>query len=179
MQLNEPCSETIALATTFSGGYVYCVPEDPKYIDAWGYLLRLQAEVIGHIEADLKEQGHISLTWYDVLLSLDNAPDRRLRMSEIADRIVLSRSALTRSVDRLQKEGYLKREPCGHDARGAYAVLTKKGVAAVTQARPVYWAGIKKYFADGLTDSELEVLDSSFSKILTHFKRVKGQGIPS
>lgn len=54
---------------------------------------------------------------------------------------------LTRSVDRLEKEGYLKREQCGHDARGAYAVLTRKGQTALAEARPVYWAGVRKYFA--------------------------------
>ncbi len=144
--------------------------EDPKYIDAWGYLLRLQAEVVSRIEADLKEQGEISLTWYDVLLTLDNSPEKRLRMSEIADRIVLSRSALTRSVDRLEKEGFLKREQCGHDARGAYAVLTKKGQTALSKARPVYWAGIKKYFADSLPDADISSLDRIFEKILTRFR---------
>jgi DNA-binding MarR family transcriptional regulator len=103
--------------------------------------------VVARIEEDLKEEGEISLTWYDVLLSLENAPENRLRMSEIADRIVLSRSALTRSVDKLEAEGYLRRERCSHDERGAYAVLTKKGSGALAEARPVYWAGIKKYFA--------------------------------
>ena len=67
---------------------------DPKYIDAWGYILRLQSLVVARIEEDLKRKGEISLTWYDVLLALDNAPGKRLRMSEIAERIVLSRSAL-------------------------------------------------------------------------------------
>ena len=125
--------------------------KDPKYVEAWGHLLRLQARVVARIEEDLRKSGKIPLTWYDVLLALDNTTEKRLRMSEIADRIVLSRSALTRSVGKLEAEGYLKRERCSHDERGAYAVLTRKGRRALTEARPVYWAGIKKYFAANMT----------------------------
>jgi len=148
---------------------------DPKYIDAWGYLLRLQSQVVARIEEDLKQQGEISLTWYDVLLALDNAPEKRLRMSEVADRIVLSRSALTRSVDKLEAEGYLRRERCRHDERGAYAVLTKKGERALTRARPVYWAGIKKYFAGNLTDTDISNLESILEKIVIHFQDISAK----
>jgi DNA-binding MarR family transcriptional regulator len=144
--------------------------QDPKYVDAWGCLLRLQSQVVARIEEDLREQGEISLTWYDVLLALENAPENRLRMREIADRIVLSRSALTRSVDKLEAEGYLRRERCSHDERGAYAVLRMKGQRALAEARPVYWAGIKKYFAGNLTVADISNLERIFEKILTHFR---------
>lgn len=147
-----------------------CCVQDPKYVDAWGCLLRLQSRVVARIEEDLKEEGEISLTWYDVLLSLENAPENRLRMSEIADRIVLSRSALTRSVDKLEAEGYLRRERCSHDERGAYAVLTKKGQGALAEARPVYWAGIKKYFASKLTDADISNLERILEKIRPRFQ---------
>ena len=149
--------------------------EDPKYVDAWGYILRLQALVVGRIEEDLRSRGEISLTWYDVLLALDNAPGKRLRMSEIADRIVLSRSALTRSVDKLEAEGYLKRAPCRDDERGAYAVLLKKGERALARVRPVYWAGIKKYFASGLTNAEISGLESILEKIVAHFRQTSAK----
>jgi DNA-binding MarR family transcriptional regulator len=152
------------------------VQEDPKYIDAWGYVLRLQSQVVARIEEDLKRRGEISLTWYDVLLTLEKAIGKRLRMSEIADRIVLSRSALTRSVDKLEAEGYLKREPCRHDERGAYAVLTKKGARALARARPVYWAGIRKYFAAGLTNADISSLESLLEKIVSHFQETSAQG---
>ncbi len=143
--------------------------DDPDYIDAWGSLLRIEAVVVAAIEQELKQHGEISLTWYDVLLVLDKAPEKRGRMSEIADRIVLSRSALTRSIDRLEAEGYLKRERCGHDERGAYATMTKKGVRALAKARPVYWAGIKKHFASSLTHAEISELERILQKVLTAF----------
>ena len=152
------------------------VREDPQFIDAWGYLLRLQAQVVARIEEDLKRRGEISLTWYDVLLALENARGKRLRMSEIADRIVLSRSALTRSVDKLEVGGYLKRKPCRHDERGAYAVLTKKGECALAHARPVYWSGIKKYFAGGLTAADISSLERILEKIVTHFQLTSAKG---
>jgi DNA-binding MarR family transcriptional regulator len=154
---------------SFFGEHNWSV-QDPKYVDVWGCLLRLQSQVVARIEEDLKEEGEISLTWYDVLLALENALENRLRMGEIADRIVLSRSALTRSVDKLEAEGYLRRERCDHDERGAYAVLTKNGQRALAEARPVYWAGIKKYFAGNLTDADISNLESILEKILAHFQ---------
>jgi DNA-binding MarR family transcriptional regulator len=132
--------------------------KEPKYVEAWGHLLRLQARVVARIEEDLRKSGKIPLTWYDVLLALNETNEKRLRMSEIADRIVLSRSALTRSVGRLAAEGYLKRERCRHDERGAYAVLTRNGRRALTEARPVYWAGIRKHFAAKMTAAEISDL---------------------
>jgi DNA-binding MarR family transcriptional regulator len=163
------CNYQVVVAIIFLRQHNSRMQEDPKYVDAWGYVLRLQSQVVARIEEDLKRQGEISLTWYDVLLTLDNSPGKRLRMSEIAERIVLSRSALTRSVDKLEAEGYLKRERCRDDERGAYAVLAKKGERALARARPVYWAGIKRYFADSLTDSDITSLERILEKIVTHF----------
>ncbi len=142
--------------------------EDPPQIDAWAALLNAQSEVVRHIEAELKAQGQISLTWYDVLLSLEFAPGQRLRMSEIAESIVLSRSALTRSVDKLEAAGLLRRERCEEDERGAYAALTDKGREAMALARPVCWAAIEKYFAAPLTKTEIATLTRILDKIILH-----------
>ena len=139
--------------------------DDPPYIDAWGYLLRVHAEVIARVEAALAEQNEISLTWYDVLLSLENAPAKRLRMSELAKAIVLSRSALTRSVDKLEQQGYLRRERCEQDDRGAYATLTKRGERAIVRARPIYWAAVKKFFGSPLNASEIATLIGVLRKV--------------
>jgi DNA-binding MarR family transcriptional regulator len=152
------------------------VGADPKFMDAWGYLLRLQAQVVARIEEELKRRGEISLTWYDVLLTLEKARGKRLRMSAVADRIVLSRSALTRSVDKLEAGGYLKRERCRDDERGAYAVLTKKGERALARARPIYWAGIEKHFAGGLTAADISSLEGLLEKIVTHFQQISSKG---
>jgi len=87
-------------------------------------------------------------------------------MHELAERVVLSRSGLTRLVDRLEAERVLTRDRCGTDRRGAYAVITEQGIFALRRAWPVYANGIAKYFAQWLTPEEAEVLESAFGRIL-------------
>jgi DNA-binding MarR family transcriptional regulator len=93
-----------------------------------------------------------------VLVQLAQAPGRRLRMAELADAVVLSRSGLTRLVDRLQAEGLVRREPSPDDARGTYTVLTRQGMARLRAAAPVHLAGIQKHWLAHFTDQELRRL---------------------
>ncbi len=94
---------------------------------AWRGFLRAHATVVRALEGDLQAEHDLPLASYDVLVQLSEAPDRRLRMTELADRVLLSRSGLTRLADRLEREGLLTREPCPSDARGTLAVLTEAG----------------------------------------------------
>ncbi len=103
---------------------------------------------------------------HDVLLALYEAPDHRLRMHELARAIVLSRSGLTRLVDRLEAEGLLFRERSGTDRRGAYAVLTDAGLAALRQTWPVYAHGIAEHFACYLSDEEVRTLIEVFQRVM-------------
>lgn len=139
---------------------------DEFHLAAWRAFLNTHAIVIDRIERELAEAGHIPLSSYDVLLALAEAPERRLRMHELAEAVVLSRSGLTRLVDRLEREGLLARERCGTDRRGAYAVLTPDGLAALRRTWPVYAQGIIKHFARHLTDEEVRVLTSALGCIL-------------
>ena len=142
-------------------------------LSAWRKFLTAHARLIEQIEHELAEAKVLPLGWYDVLLALYEAPDRRLRMHELASAVVLSRSGLTRLVDRLEAEGLLARERCGTDRRGAYAVLTDAGLAALRQAWPVYMRGIVEHFAGYLNDEEVRVLTEVFQRILaaTHEKK--------
>jgi DNA-binding MarR family transcriptional regulator len=106
------------------------------------------------------------LSSYDVLIELYEAPEHRLRMHELAERVVLSRSGLTRLVDRLEAEGLLTRERSGTDRRGAYAVITEQGIAALRRTWPIYARGIAEYFAQWLTLEEAQILESAFGRIL-------------
>lgn len=128
------------------------------YLDAWKALLRAHAAALTRIEARLVEAGSVPLTSYDVLLELSAAPGRNLRMAELAERVVLSRSGLTRLVERLEREGYLKREPCEEDRRGTRAVLTEAGLKALKAAWPTYAEGIRADFAAFLNEEEAAVL---------------------
>ena len=123
------------------------------------------AALINQIERELLEAGVVSLSWYDVLFALYDAPGQRLRMNELASAIVLSRSGLTRLVDRLEAEGLLTRERLTSDRRGAFAVLTEKGVEAMRRAWPVYARGIEKHFASFLSDEEARIVTEVFRRM--------------
>lgn len=131
--------------------------EEPG-VAAWRSLINVHFRVVAQIERDLAAANLISLSWYDVLFALVTAPGRRLRLNELARKAVLSRSGLTRLVDRLDSEGLLTREPCEEDRRGYHAVLTDRGLEAVRKAWPVYRKGILGYFAAHLTENQLETL---------------------
>ena len=106
------------------------------------------------------------MEWYDVLLTLKEASEHRLRLSELAEKALLSRSNLTHLVDRLEKAGLLYRERCANDRRGTYAVLTEAGLAMQQKMWAVYAAGIAEYFACQLDDEELQVMQRVLKRML-------------
>ena len=133
---------------------------------AWRAFLKAHAVVLDKIDRELAEAKQIPLSSYDVLIELYEAPERRLRMHELASRVVLSRSGLTRLVDRLEAEGLLVRERSGSDRRGAYAVITEEGIAALRRSWPVYARGIQQHFARWLSDEEARVLETALGRVL-------------
>lgn len=135
------------------------------HLGAWRSFITAHAAVIGRIERDLAAAGAIPLTWYDVLIELYEAPDRRLRLHELADAVVLSRSGLSRLVNRLEGAGLIVRTAAETDRRGAYAVLTEAGVEAMRRAWPIYARGIGDYFAHDLTEDEAATLTAAFGRI--------------
>ena len=133
----------------------------------WRNFLTAHAAAIDRIEDDLGEAEVLPLSWYDVLLALYEAPDRRLRMYELASAILVTRGGLTRLVARIQKAGLLRREPDPEDGRGLYAVLTEEGLEALRTTWPIYARGIAEHFGRHLTDEEVEVLDRALCRIST------------
>jgi DNA-binding MarR family transcriptional regulator len=106
------------------------------------------------------------LPWYDVLVSLANAGGR-LRMQELADRVLFSRSGLTRLVDRMTAAGLVSRERCEDDRRGTFAVLTRGGVARLREAAGVHLRGIHDHFTRHLSDDDVRALTGALVKVLT------------
>jgi DNA-binding MarR family transcriptional regulator len=137
-----------------------------QHLAAWRAFLKVHAVIIDHIDHDLLAAERLPLSSYDVLIELYEAPEHRLRMYELAERVVLSRSGLTRLVDRLEAEGYLKRDRSGTDRRGAYAVITEQGIEALRRTWPVYAKGISEYFAQWLTYEQAILLQSTLEGIL-------------
>ena len=137
-----------------------------QHLAAWRAFLKAHATIIDLIERDLAEAKRPPLSTYDVLIELYEASEHRLRMHELAERVVLSRSGLTRLVDRLEAEGLLIRDRCGTDRRGAYAVITEQGIEALQQTWPIYARGIAEYFAQWLTLEEAKLMESALRRIL-------------
>lgn len=123
-------------------------------LKAWRSLLEAHARVTAAIERDLQAAGVMPLAWYDVLYALHQAPDRCLRMHELAETVVLSRSGLTRLVDRLDKAGLVERRPCPEDGRGQLAALTREGKSALRRTWPVYEKSIRTRFARHLSAAD-------------------------
>jgi DNA-binding MarR family transcriptional regulator len=128
----------------------------PGELRAWIAFLRAHAAVTRALESDLVAHAGMSLADYEVLVQLASAPERRLRMSELADRVLLSRSGITRLVDRLVQDGLAAREHCPSDARGAFAVLTDAGLARLREAAPVHLEGVRRLFLEPLAVEDLE-----------------------
>ncbi len=137
----------------------------PEGLAAWEAFVFAHAAAVGRIERDLRAAGRIPLTWYDVLAALSVAPGRRLRLSELAQEVVLSRSGLTRLLDRVEAAGLIRREPSPDDRRGSYAVLTPTGEAALLETWPDYARGIATHFADHLSDAERRVLTDALRRV--------------
>jgi len=132
---------------------------------AWRGFLRAHATVVRALEADLQAEHELPLASYDVLVQLSESPERRLRMTELADRVLLSRSGLTRLADRLEREGLLTREPCPSDARGTLAVLTDAGLDRLREAWPTHLRGVRQQVLDRLTPAEVEQLAVLMGKL--------------
>jgi DNA-binding MarR family transcriptional regulator len=116
--------------------------------DAWRTFLRAHALVSRRIEADLMAAHGLTLVSFDVLEHLADAPEQRLRMADLADLLVVSRSGVTRAVDRLVRAGLVRRAPCTSDLRGTYAEITPEGQRRLLEAVPTHQAGVSFYVTD-------------------------------
>lgn len=133
---------------------------------AWRGFLRVHSALISELDAELEAAHGLPLSSYEVLIALADAPGQRLRMAELADQALLSRSGMTRLVDRLQKQGLLDRERCEMDARGAFAVLTDKGRRLLAEARPAHLAGVRERFLQHLSAGEKATLAGIWERLV-------------
>src|ERR1700682_4054132 len=134
--------------------------ETPKG-SVWALFLTAHAVMVEEIEARFARAGLPTMAWYDVLWALERAGDRRLRMRELAELTVISRSNLTRLVDRLESAGLVERERAPGDGRGAFAVISAQGRALRRKMWPLYAAAIKDLFEDRLSEREAAVMGNA------------------
>jgi DNA-binding MarR family transcriptional regulator len=135
-------------------------------LDAWRTFLQAHARVVRELERELQAEQGLALTDYDVLVQLAAVEGRRLRMSELADRLLLSRSGVTRLVDRLVSAGLVERVSCDDDRRGQWAALTDAGLRRLRDASPTHLRGIAKHFLDRLSADELRSLQESLDRVV-------------
>jgi DNA-binding MarR family transcriptional regulator len=134
-------------------------------LGAWRGLLRLHSALVKALDAELLAEHDLPLTSYEVLINLQAAPGRRRRMAELADSVLISRSGMTRLVDRLEREGLLVRDACESDGRGLFAVLTDKGEDLLTKARPTHLAGVRERFLRHFSEEELRTLARFWERV--------------
>lgn len=132
---------------------------------AWARLLRTHKLLLENVQKALADANLPPLEWYDLLLELDLAEQKQLRMFDLGERIVLSRSNVTRLCDRLEKNGLISREQCSEDHRGLYATLTKRGAALRKKMWPVYKRAVEKCFDAHLSQEEAQLLASLLLKV--------------
>ncbi len=140
-------------------------PRDPR-LDAWRAFLFAHAQVRRQLERELQAEQAMGLGEYEVLLLLARAENRRLRMSELAERLVLSRSGVTRLIDRLQAEELVERGSCDTDRRGAWAILTDAGQRRLRDASPTHLRGVGQHFLDRIPADELEAMRRTLERVL-------------
>ncbi|MEO7296383.1 MAG: MarR family transcriptional regulator [Candidatus Limnocylindria bacterium] len=137
---------------------------DPR-LTAWRAFLLAHARVVRELERELQREERLALTDYDVLVQLAAAGEQRLRMSELADRLLLSRSGATRLIDRLVTDGLVERASCESDRRGQWAALTPAGYERLRRAAPTHLRGVAEHFLDRLSADDLDALERMLGSV--------------
>ena len=133
---------------------------------AWRSFLEAHARVTDALAAELEAETALPLTWYDVLVQLSEADDHKLRMQDLARAVLLSKSGLTRLVDRMTTAGLVSREPCLDDRRGTFVLLAPAGRQRLDGVSPVHLRGIAEHFTSHLSDDEARQMHALLSRIL-------------
>lgn len=137
-----------------------------RQAEAWRGFLRAHSMLVRELDRELIETHGLPLHEFEVLLLLQGAPDGRLRMSELADRALLSQSGLTRLVDRLERSGFVERIRCSADRRGLYAAITAAGMERFTAAHETHRGGVRRLFLDRLDRGQIEALAMVWETLL-------------
>jgi len=139
-------------------------PSDPR-LDVWRSFLQAHARLFRRLDDELRQEHGLSLPEYEALMHIGRAPERRVRMSQLAQQVLLSKSGVTRLIDRLVADGFVERSTCSSDARGAEAVLTVAGLNRLRAAAETHLRGIERYFVSALTAAELDTIARTMQSV--------------
>jgi DNA-binding MarR family transcriptional regulator len=134
-------------------------------LEPWRAFLTAHAWVTRRLDEELRAEHDLSLAEYDALLTIAEAPGRRIRMRQLADRVVLSKSGVTRLIDRLVLDGLVERDACLTDARGAEAVLTPAGLDRLRRASRTHLRGVAEHFLGAVDDTDLAVVERTMHAV--------------
>lgn len=137
---------------------------DPR-LDVWRAFLKAHARLFRRLDEELRDEHGLSLPEYDALLQIGQSPGRRMRMNQIAERVLLSKSGVTRLIDRLVLDGYVERSQCSDDGRGAEAVLTAVGLERLREAASTHLRGIERYFFAAVDAVDLPTLARTMESV--------------
>jgi len=138
---------------------------DPARMAAWRAFIEAHTLILTRLTRELQDEQGLPLAWYDVLVQLSEAREQRLRMLDLASRVLLSQSGLTRLVDRMEHAGLVARVRCVEDGRGLFAELTPEGLATLRRTYPTHLRGVREWFADSLTDEDAAVLARTLERL--------------
>ncbi|MEU0571028.1 MarR family transcriptional regulator [Nonomuraea sp. NPDC005983] len=139
---------------------------------SWRTHLALHRLLMHRLDRELQEHG-LSLNDYEILVNLSESPERRMRMSDLADATIQSRSRLSHQISRMEAKGLVTREDCRDDRRGTFAVLTGEGWETIERVAPYHVASVREHFVDQLTDDQLEALQTAFEPIVEQLKKLR------
>lgn len=138
---------------------------------AWGGFLRAHGTLVRYLDDELRTTHGLTLSSYEVLLFLAWSPDRRMRMGELAGRVLITLSGVTRLIGRLEREGLVRRERSPEDGRGSYAALTEAGFLRLQEAHPTHLSGVRRLFLRHFTTEELQTLAGFWDRVAPRVPR--------
>ena len=150
---------------------------EPRWLNddeqqAWRATVHLSQLLMRQLDRDLAVHG-LNGHDYEILVELSEAPDSRLRMTELADATSQSRSRLSHQVSRMEARGLVRRDNCEGDKRGTFAVLTEAGIEAIKRVAPDHVDNVRKHFIDRLTPPQLEEVSDAFGPIVDYLRKIR------
>lgn len=162
-------TESRAEGATISADTRWLTPDEQR---AWGVYIRLAKMLMRQLDRDLHPFG-LSTNDYEILVELSEAPETRLRMTELADLTAQSRSRLSHQITRMEVRGLVRREGCDGDKRGTFAVITPRGQAIIERVAPSHVDSVRRHFIDQMCPEHLEVLTEAYEPVLNRLRKVR------
>ena len=139
---------------------------------AWRATVQLSQLLLRQLDRDLNAHG-LSGHDYEILVQLSEAPDNRLRMTDLADATSQSRSRLSHQISRMEARGLVRRDECEGDKRGTFAVLTREGIATIERVAPHHVENVRRHFIDRLTPRQLDEVRDTFQPIVDYLRKIR------